>query len=109
MRIEGLTDAEIASRPHRISGPVADSLLGRGAITRERALTYAPDSPQARRDLARLYESGIVRATADGRCWFDLRAYYVAQARRERTRAAIAVPVAIVCALVAVLFYRGGA
>lgn len=49
----------------------------------------------------------VVRSTTDGRCWFDLRTYYTIQNDRERMRAMIAVPVAIIAAFVATLFYRG--
>ncbi len=107
MRVEQLTDAEIALRPHRIGGPAANALLDRGAIMPARAIVYAPDSPEAHHDLVRLRESGAVKSTIYGRIWFDLRTYYVAKARRERMRAMIAVPVAIIFAIVATLFYRG--
>ncbi|WBH15758.1 hypothetical protein [Sphingomonas radiodurans] len=107
MRIEDLTDAELALRPHRIRGPVADFLLSRGAITSGRAIAYSPNDPAAHRDFARLRAMQVVRSTTDGRCWFDLRTYYTIQNDRERMRAMIAVPVAIIAAFVATLFYRG--
>ena len=107
MRVEGLTDAEIALRPHRIRGVVANAFLDRAAIAPGRAIVYAPDGPDAHRELTRLRASGAVKSTLDGRCWFDLRSHYIAQARRERMRAMIAVPVAVVFACVATLFYRG--
>lgn len=107
MRVEHLTDAEIALRPHRISGPAANALLDRGAIMPTRAIIYAAASAEAHRDLVSLRASGAVKSTIDGRVWFDLRNYYAAKAQRERMRAMIAVPVAIVFAAVATLFYRG--
>jgi hypothetical protein len=107
MKIEDMTDAELALRPHRIRGPVAEFLLSRGAITSGRAIAYSPDGPAAHRAFADLRETQVVRSTRDGRCWFDLRTYYTIQARRERMRAVIAVPLAIIAAVVATLFYRG--
>lgn len=107
MRVENLTYAELALRPHRIRGPVADFLLSQGAITSRRAIAYSPSSPAANRAFARLCEARVVRLTTDGRCWFDLRTYYTIQVERERMRAIIAVPVAIIAAFVATLFYRG--
>ena len=46
MRVEGLSDAEIALRPHRIGGPAANALLDRGAIMPGRAIAYAPEAPK---------------------------------------------------------------
>ena len=106
-RLDDLTDAEIALRPHRVRGAVANSLLDRGAITPRRAVPCAPAAPDARRELTRLRDAGVVKSTGDGRCWLDLRRHAEAQAHRERIRAMIAVPVAVVLALVAMLFYRG--
>lgn len=107
VRIEELSDAELALRPHRVRGPVANALLDRGAVFPARAVVYAPDSSEAHRDLARLRSSGFVKSTTDGRCWFDLRTFSVMQARRARMRAMIAVPVAIVLAIFTVSFYPG--
>lgn len=107
MNVEGLSDAEIASRPHRIRGAVANALLDHGAIAPNRAVPSAPTDPADQRELAQLRATGAVKFTLDGRCWFDLRSHYVAQTRRERMRAMIAVPVAIIAALVAVQFYQG--
>jgi hypothetical protein len=107
MRIEDLSDAEIALRPHHVSGPVAETMLARGAIAPGRAVTYAAPDPGAARDLARWREAGVVKATSDGRIWFDLRAFYTIKAQRERLRAMIAVPLALVLAMIAVAFYAG--
>jgi hypothetical protein len=107
MRIEDLSDAEIALRPHHVSGPVAETMLARGAIAPACAVTYVAPDPAAARDLARWREAGVVKATTDGRLWFDLRAFYTVKTQRERMRAMIAVPVALVLAMVAVAFYAG--
>jgi hypothetical protein len=107
MRIEDLSDAEIALRPHHVSGPVAETMLARGAIAPARAITYAAPDPAAARDLDRWRKAGVVRTIPDGRIWFDLRAFYTVKAQRERMRAMIAVPVALVLAMVAVAFYAG--
>lgn len=107
MRVEGLSDAEIASRPHRIRGSVANALLDRAAIAPDRATRYVPSDRAAEQELAKLRVSGAVKFTIDGRCWFDLRRHYMVQADCERMRAMIAVPVAIIAALVATLFYQG--
>ena len=53
VRIEALSDAELAVRPHRVRGPVAQALLDRGAIAPARAVGYAPDGADAQRDLNR--------------------------------------------------------
>jgi hypothetical protein len=47
----------------------------------------------------------LVKWTIDGRCWYDLRAFYAVQARTERTRVMIAIPLALIVAAVAVSFY----
>lgn len=107
MRIEDLSDAELALRPHPISGPVGEAMLARAAISPVQAIAFAPTDPAVARDLARWREAGVVRALPDGRLWFDLRAFYTAKAQRERLRAMIAVPVALVLAAVAVAFYVG--
>lgn len=107
MRIEEMSDAEIALRPHHVSGLVAETMLARGAIAPARAVTYTAPDPAAARDLARWREAGVVRTTPDGRLWFDLRAFYTLKAQRERMRAMIVVPVALVLAMVAVAFYAG--
>jgi hypothetical protein len=107
VRIEGLSDAELALRPHRVRGPVANALFDRGAIFQARAVAYEPDSADAARDLTRLRSSGLVKSTLDGRCWFDLRAFYVLRAHQARMRAMIALPVAIVLAIFTVSFYPG--
>lgn len=107
MKVEELSDAALAWRPHRISGPVADVLLGHGAISSARAIPYSPDDPAASRALEDLRKSQVVKWTMDGRCWFDLRAYYAIQAERERKRALMAIPLAIIAAIVATRFYIG--
>jgi hypothetical protein len=107
MRIEDLSDAEIALRPHQVRGPVAEAMLARGAIAPARAVAYVAPDPGAARDLARWRKAGVVRGVPDGRIWFDLRAFYRVKAQRERMRAMIAVPVALVLATVAVAFYAG--
>lgn len=105
MRIEELSDVDLALRPHRVRGPVAQALLDRGAIRPARAIVYAPDRADAERDLARARRLGLVKWTIDGRCWYDLRAFYAVQARLERTRVMIAIPLALIVAAVAVSFY----
>lgn len=105
MRMEELSDAELAARPHRVRGPVAHALLERGAVLPQRAVAYVPDGADAHRDLARWRDAGVVKWTMDSRCWFDLRAFYAIKARRERMRAMIAVPVAILLAIVTVSLY----
>ena len=107
MKLADISDAELALRPHRISGPVADFLLSRGAITPGRAIPYSPDGAAAQRALADLCEHRIVKLTREGHCWFDLRTYYAVRAKRERMRAMMAVPLAILAAAVATLFYSG--
>ncbi|OWK27760.1 hypothetical protein [Sphingomonas dokdonensis] len=105
MRVEELSDAELAMRPHRVRGPVARALLDCGAIVPARAVAYAPDGADAQRDLERARRLGLVKWTTDGRCWYDLRAFYAVQARTERTRVMIAIPLALIVAAVAVSFY----
>ncbi len=107
MRIEDLSDAELALRPHPVRGPVGEAMLARAAISPVQAIAYAPADPAAARDLARWRESGVVRANPDGRVWFDLRRFYAVKAERERMRAMIAVPIALVLAAVTVAFYVG--
>lgn len=105
MRIEELSDAELAVRPHRVRGPVAQALLDRGAIAPARAVRYVPDGADAQRDLERARRLGLVKWTTDGRCWYDLRAFYGVQARIERMRVMIAISLALIVAAVAVSFY----
>lgn len=105
LRVEELSDAALAVRPHRVRGPVARALLDRGAIRPARAIVYAPDSADEHRDLMRARRLGLVKWTTDGRCWYDLRAFYAVQARTERTRVMIAIPLALIVAAVAVSFY----
>jgi hypothetical protein len=86
---------------------VADFLLSQGAITSGRAVAYSPNGPAAHRAFERLCEMRVVRLTTDGRCWFDLRTYHTIKFEREPMRAMMAVPFAVIAAIVAIMFYPG--
>ena len=106
MSVDGLTDAELALRPHRVSGPVMAAFLDAAAIQPRAAMPFRPASAVAETEFGRLLASGALKPQGDG-YWLDLRALYAARRAREVRWMIGAVAVALAIAVVAVMFYRG--
>lgn len=106
MKVDRLTDAQLALRPHRVTGPVMAAFLDAAAIQPAAAIRYRPASPAESAAFARLQADGVLVASGAGH-WFDLRRHYAVEQARSAKRAAIAVVVALTIAAIAVLFYRG--
>ena len=101
-----LSDAELALRPHRVTGPVMAAFLDAAAIQPAAATRYRPGTPAAEQEVQRLTDAGILRAAPGGH-WFDLRHHYAIENRRAARRAVWGVGVALLVASIAVLFYIG--
>ena len=89
----------------RVRGHAPACLLARHALSPGEAAGFTPRDALDRRELERLVREGSVRRVGE-RYWLDLAAYHAAAARRSRRAMAIALPVSLVVALLAVLFYR---
>lgn len=107
MKVDHLTDAQLALRPHRVTGPVMDAFLQAAAIHPSRALGYVARDPAEQAELARLIAAGVMVPVAGGRYWFDLRQHYEVENKRGAMRAAIGFGVALSIMGVAMLFYQG--
>lgn len=105
MRGDRLTDAELALRPQRVTGPVMAAFIAAAAIRPAAAMTYRPGTPAAAAEFRRLHDEGVLRGASDGH-WYDLRRHYAVQQARAARRAVIGVVLALTIAAAAVLFYR---
>lgn len=106
MNVDHLSDVELALRPHRITGPVMAAFIDGAAIQPAAAMTYRPATPAATQEFARMVASGVLRAQGGG-YWFDLRRHYALRRAGEVKWMIALVAVALIGALVAVMFYRG--
>ena len=104
MNVDRLDDAQLALRPHRITGPVMAAFLDAAAIRPAAAIAYIPASPAAEREFAALYAAGVLRTHRGGH-WFDLRRHYAVRRAREVRWMIGAVAFALAGAVVAVLLY----
>lgn len=106
MRVDHLSDVELALRPHRVTGPVMDAFLDAAAIQPAAAMAYRPATPAAEKEFARLVAADILKPTGRGH-WFDLRRHYAVENAKAGRRAVFAVVIALILAAIATLFYRG--
>lgn len=106
MKVDALSDAQLALRPHRVSGPVMAAFLDAAAIQPTAAIAYRPATPAAVAAVRRLRASGVLKRAGAGE-WFDLRAHYAREQAAAARRAVFAVAAALTIAVVSVLFYRG--
>ena len=90
----------------RVRGRIAEAMLAAHALAPEDAIEFAPD-PRDAAAFAKLRAAGIVREVPGGRFWFDLVAYHLREQARSRHMVPLALGVAVLIAVVAVLFYRG--
>lgn len=104
MNVDHLDDAQLALRPHRITGPVMAAFIDAAAIQPAQALRYTPATPEAEKEFARLYEQGVLRAHQGGH-WFDLRRHYAVRRKREVDWMIGSVALALTGAAIAVLLY----
>ncbi len=104
-RITRPSNAPLSPALRRVRGHAPAYLLARQALSPGEAVAYKPRDTLDRAELRRLISRGIVRQNARG-CWLDLAAYHAAAARRSRRAMAIALPVSLALALLAMLFYR---
>lgn len=106
MKVDHLSDVELALRPHRVTGPVMAAFLDAAAIQPAAAITYRPATPAAAQEFARLIENGVLRQQGGG-YWFDLRRHYALRRRREIQWMIGSVAASLAIAVIAMLFYRG--
>ena len=106
MRVDQLSDVELALRPHRVAGPVMAVFLDAAAIQPAAALAYRPGTPGAAAEVQRLRNAGVLRAAKGGE-WFDLRRHYAIEHAKGVRRAVIGVVIALAIVVAAVLFYQG--
>jgi hypothetical protein len=104
MNVDHLDDAQLALRPHRITGPVMAAFLDAAAIQPAAALRYTPATAAAEKEFARLYQQGVLRAHQGGH-WFDLRRHYAVRRKREIEGMIASVAGALAIAAVAVMLY----
>lgn len=107
MKVDHLSDAELALRPHRVTGPVMDAFLQAAAIHPSRALAYRPKAPDEQEQFERLVASNVLVPVSGDRHWLDLRRHYEVENQRGAMRAAIGFGIAVSLMGVAVLFYTG--
>ncbi len=104
-RVSRASDAPLSPALRRVRGHAPAYLLARHALSPAEATAYQPRDALDRRELDRLLRARSVRRAGE-RYWLDLAAYHAAAARRSRRAMAIALPVSLAVALLAVLFYR---
>ncbi|MDB5677219.1 hypothetical protein [Sphingomonas bacterium] len=90
----------------RVRGRIAEAMLAAHALAPEDAIEFAPD-PRDTAAFAALRADGIVRELPGERFWFDLVAYHLREQARGRVRAMWGFGLALVVAVIAVMFYRG--
>lgn len=106
MRVDHLSDVELALRPHRITGPVMAAFVDAAAIQPAAAMRYRPGTPAAQAEFDRLTAAGVVRAGPGGH-WFDLRRHYAVRRTSEIRWMIGSVIAALIGAAVVVQFYMG--
>lgn len=90
-----------------VHGTVAPQFVAARAVTADEAMAFTPADPREARAVAAMLADGSLRRVAGDRLWFDMDAYETAAAARRAKRVPVLVLVALLVAIVAVLFYRG--
>jgi len=88
----------------RARGSVVPQFLARHALSPPDAIGFAPAGAAEAKAFAALVADGSIRAAGAG-YWLDLPRYRLVEAARARRRAGVAVVVAVVGAVVVMLFY----
>lgn len=88
-----------------VHGPIAPRFVDARAVTADEAIAFTPADAREAKAFAAMVADGSIRA-AGRRFWFDMDAYEAAAAARRAKRVPVAVTIALLIAVVAVLFYR---
>ena len=107
----GATTPAMAAAAAKAEKRVVEHLRMRGAKSKGGATAYAPESAAAARALVRLLDRGAVVEAAEGRYWFDEKAYETGVSAKRRAARIIVVVAAAVAALlmgVLLLMEKGG-
>ena len=90
-----------------VHGTIAPRFVDARAVTPSDAMAFTPADAREAKALAGMVSDGSIRVAEPGRFWFDMDAYEAAVAARRAKRVPVMLVVALLVALVAVLFYRG--
>ncbi|HEX4695517.1 hypothetical protein [Sphingomonas sp.] len=88
----------------RVRGRIAKAMLAAHALAPEDAIAFTPD-PRDTAAFARMRATGVVREVPGGRFWFDLVAYHLRERARSRVLTMWGLPLALLAAVVIVMFY----
>ena len=106
-QLERVTTPPPERARYLVRGTIAPLFVERHALSPADAIPF-PIDERDRRQFATLVRNGSIKFVADGRCWFDIRAYEAAQQARSRLLVPVLIVAAIIVAFVAMHFYAGG-
>ncbi|GAA0668007.1 hypothetical protein GCM10009102_17690 [Sphingomonas insulae] len=89
-----------------VKGSIAPRFVEARAVTADDAIPFAPADAREARAFASMIADGSIRMPAKGRFYFDMDAYEAAAAARRAKSVPVMLIVALLVAVVAVLFYR---
>jgi hypothetical protein len=90
-----------------VHGTIAPRFVDAHAVTASDAIDFAPADSREAKAFAAMVSDGSIRMAGPERFWFDMDAYEAAAAERRAKRVPVMLIVALLVAVVAVLFYRG--
>lgn len=90
-----------------VRGTIAPRFVAARALSAKDAITFIPIGARETRAFATMLADGSIREDARGRFWFDMAAYEVAATARRRQMAPLWIAVAVIGAVIAMMFYRG--
>ncbi|MCP3735121.1 hypothetical protein M9979_09595 [Sphingomonas sp. RP10(2022)] len=105
-RLERVERGTVRDR-YLVHGTIAPRFVEAHAVTPDDAVAFTPADAREAKAFAAMIADGSIRMPAQGRFWFDMDAYEAAAAARRAKRVPVMVIVALLVAVVAVLFYRG--
>lgn len=90
-----------------VRGTIAPRFVSTRALSAKDAITFIPIGARETRAFATMLADGSIREDARGRFWFDMAAYEAAATARSRQMAPLWIAVAVIGAIIAMMFYRG--
>ena len=90
-----------------VKGSIAPRFVEARAVTADDAIAFVPADAREARAFAAMIADGSIRMARAGRFYFDMDAYEAATAARRARSVPVMLIVALLVAVVAVLFYRG--